>query len=509
MRRRSEAKSKPQKREDEPQREYTIDVPNDPVNEMVVLAAMMVDTETCDRLLPMLPAEAFYADEHRIIREGLAEMRRKKLTFDPATLARIAPDADLRTLENLPNARPDVPPNLDHHVETLLWDWRRAQATRGPIATLLDVIQNPKEDPARVRAVARTVGECFEGDVGRGRFLRDPKEVVRQMIRRLKDRIEGDAYFPYGISGLDKYEDDEIRLRPGASPGTMTLITALSGSGKSTLMSHLALQLGRQRRRVLFGAWEENAPTTMESLTTLALGWSRSRILDGKSNTLRTEGDDDWAPMTHDDLVLFEDTAHKISKWVTFFDNPFQRNKARLDREPTNDDHLDIIQEHIEESACDVFFADLLARSMVDDRPSAEKHFLYRMLAINEETKCHTIAAHQQRAKDIETRVDKRPTREGIIGSGAWLDTFWTVIAPHIPAKWKNVPDNTFEAYILKQRNGPWPIGIEFGWDPDTGQISGGRSFDVKTTAETSDPAIPFKKSGPSPSARKPFRSKR
>jgi hypothetical protein len=488
-----------------PQREFTIDVPNDPVNEQVVLAAMMVDTEVCDRLLPMFPTEAFYADEHRVIREGLAEMRRKKLTFDPATLARIAPEADMRMLEQLPAARPEVPDNLDFHVQTLLWDFRRAQATRGPISTLLDVIQNPKEDPARVRAVARLVGQCFEGDVGRGRYLRDSKEVVRQMMARVSARIEGEAYYPFGIRGLDRYPDDEVRLRPGASPGTVTLVTALSGSGKSTFISHLALASARQRRKVLFGAWEENAPTTLESLTTLALGWSRSRMLDGKSNTLRTEGDDDWGPMTYEDKVLFEETAHKIGSWVQFFDNPFQRNAARMDREPTNDDHLDLIQEHIEESVCDVFIADLLARSMVDDRPSAEKHFLFRMVAILEECKAHGLFAHQQRAKDIETRPKKEPTREGIIGSGAWLDTAWTILAPHIPAKWKDVPDNTFEIHILKQRNGPWPLGIEFGWDPDTGQIEGGRALNVKAT-ETSEPAIPFKKIA---APKRPFGRKR
>lgn len=492
MRKRSEKKARPQRSEREerelpPQREFTIDVPNDPRNEQTIIAAMMVDTDVCDRLLKLFPADAFYAEENRVIREGLAEMRRRKMTFDPAAFMRIAPNANLRTVEQLPIARPEVPANLDFHIETLQWDWRRAQVTRGPFSSLLDALQDPNESRERLRAISRQLADAFEGEHGSNKFRRDPKEVVREMMARITARIEGEAYFPFGIKGLDEYEDGTRRLRPGASPGTMTLVTALSGSGKSTLMAHLALAQARQKRRVLFGAWEETAPVTLELITTLSLKWSRSRVLDGKSNRVKLDGGEEWAPMTYEDKVLFEDTANRISPWIEFVDNPFQRNAVRSTRAPDNDEHLDIIQQLIEDSGCHVFFADLLARSMVDDSPSAEKHFLYRFLAICEACKVHGLAAHQQRAKDIEKRADPKPTREGIIGSGAWLDIFWTVLAPHLPSKWKNVPDNTFELYILKQRNGPWPIGVEFDWNGDTGQLWGGRSFDVKGSVETSD----------------------
>lgn len=476
-------------REEEDIPEWTVDVPNDPVTEQVVLgAALAADPETCDRILASAPTDAFQAKPHKILREAIGEARRKNLELDPAILMRLAPDVDLMAMELIREARPDVPENLDYHISNLLWDWRRAKAVRGPISKLIDRIQDPKESPERIRGLAKAVAEAFEGNHGRGRYLRDSGEVISEMMKRLRKRIAGEAYFPYGIKGLDQYEDGTIRLRPGTSPTSMSLVTALSGSGKSTLMGHFALNIARQRRRVLFGAWEEEAPVTIELLTTLALRWSRTKILDGKSHRVREEGEgDEWIPMTHEELVTFEETAHKISQWVTFFDNPFQHTRARAARELTNDDHLDIIHDHISLSGCDVFFADLLHRCFIDDSPSAEKLALFRLLAITQEQKIHTIAAHQQRAKDIEKRSDPRPTREGIMGAGAWLDTFWTVIAPHLPAKWKAVTDDTLEIIILKQRNGPWPIGIEFDWDPDTGQISGGRSIDVKNPIETSE----------------------
>lgn len=500
MRRRREAKARPQRErqrergEDVPEREFQIDVPNDPKNEQIILAAMMVDESTCDRLLGIFPVDAFYAEEHKLIRAGLEKMRRQKLSFDPAVLCRLAPDVDPRIVEQLPLARPELPPNLEHHIETLQWDWRRATIANGPFATLLEDIQDENAPREKLRAVARQLADAFDGREGRGRFLRDPKTVVQEMMDRLRARANGEVHYRYGIDGLDFFEDGTRRMRPGAAPGAMTLVTALSGSGKSTLMAHLAIALARQKQRVLFGAWEEVAPVTLELITTLVLKWSRSRVLDGKSNKLRTGDDTDWAPMTHEDLVIFEDTADRISKWVTFFDNPFDHGSKHTRVEPSNEAHLDIIEEHILDSGCNVFFADLLHRCLVDDSPSDEKRFLNRFLAINQDAKIHTIAAHQQRAKDIETRANKQPTREGIIGAGAWLDVFWTVLAPHLPAKWKDVPDDVLQIFILKQRNGAWPLGIEFAYDADTGQISGGRDFAVKTTAETSDPAFGPKK---------------
>ncbi len=104
-----------------------------------------------------------------------------------------------------------------------------------------------------------------------------------------------------------------------------------------------------------------------------------------------------------------------------------------------------------------------------------------------EELQVHVIMAHQQRHKDVEQRSDKRPTREGIKGSGAWLETAHNVFAPHIPAKWKRVPDDKFEVFILKQRDGDWPLGIEFEWEPEYGRITGGRDIPYGFGGETSE----------------------
>lgn len=489
MRKRSE------KREREPAREWQIDVPNDPVNEQVVIAAMAADQETRSRLVKILPPDAFYAEPHRVIVAAFAELERRKLEFDPATISRIAPDADTRLLEQLTGARPDVPPNLAFHVDTLQWDWQRAKATRGPLASLLEAIQNPKEAQHRVASLARQVADSLSNPVGTGRFLRDPKELIREQMAKIRARVEGEARYPFGIPGLDNYEDGTPRLTIAAAPGKVTMLTAVTGGGKTTIAANLTLGLARQKRKVTYCAWEVDAGLSIETLAVISLGWSRSMILQGQ-NVNREQ-------LTDEELVTLEERMHAISKYVTFMVNPFRRGMS--DERESNRRNLDIVQQELQESGADVAVFDLWARVLVNDGPSDEQQALFRTQSMAEELQMHFLLLHQQRSKDVEMRPDKRPTREGIKGSGALIEVPDTIIAPHIPALWKQCDDNTLEMFILKQRFGKWPLGIEFDWDGDKGLISGGRSISYEQPGDGGDEFLDF----PAPKSKQGRRGRR
>jgi hypothetical protein len=484
VRTRSEARNGGGKRfEKDDAPEWQIEVPSDPINEQVLLAAMIIDPATRARLVK-LPADAFYAAPHRAIFVGLQELTRRKLEYDAATVARLAPEADVRVLEVLEASRPELPPNLDFHVQTLEWDHHRATATKGPLAKLIEAVQDPKQAPDHVRALARAVGESFDRVEGSGSFLRKPAEVVREMMVRLRARVEGEALYPFGIVGLDTWEDGATnakgedlggtaRIVPGAAPGLATMLTGMSGAGKTTIAGHAIIGIARQRRKVLVGAWEVRAPMTLELLTVLSLGWSRVRLLNGKSNRLGA-----GLPMTHDELVFFEERAHKISKRVTFVENPFRRGSVKTTGRVTNDDYLDILEEHIELSGCDVAVFDLFDRVLRERRPNDEQEALWRMLEFTERLQIHSMIVHQQLLKGEGVRRDMKPSIQGLKGSSAYVDAASLILAPHLPARWKNVPDDTMEVYALKQRFGP-PFGVEFDWDPDTGQIKGGRAIEA------------------------------
>lgn len=469
------------RREEAPPKPF-LEVPHDSLNEIVVIAAAMVDPDARAWLTTQVREELFLDEQHRAIWGAMLEVERRKLDYDPALLVQCAGGkVKASYLDQALALRPEAPdrPNLEHHVETMRWDHQRAVAVRGPLASLVEALGRPQEPRERVAALARHVGESFSG--GGRTSLRDPRALVGSMMGELRKRMGGKACYPYGIDGLDFYEQGAVaengddlsgrhRLTPGAAPGQVTVITAISGGGKSTVAAQIALGIARQRRRVLYGAWEPGSEMTLELMACIALGWSRSDFAEGR--------------FTAEDLVTVEEKAHAISQFVVLMDNPFQRQRGERESNARN---LDTIHQHIVDSGCEVFFADLWDRCLVDDDPGEEKRALWRQHAIAEETRTHNVLLAQQRLKDIETRPDKRPTREGIKGSAAWVEMPETIIAPHWPYKFKKVSPNLFEIIVSKQRWGRWPLVVEFDWESDTGRLEGGRSVPFEHVGESSD----------------------
>jgi len=457
------------------------------VNEHVLLAAGIVSREHRRDLVKRVPAESFQDDQHRAGWRALRELESQGLEFDPATFAKLLPaTADVAYFVQLAELRPDPPANLEFHVEALAWDRQRVSAARGPIKGLLEAINDPTAPKERVRALARHVGESFDGGAGAGRWLHDRGDLVRDQMADLDARIAGRASYPYGIAGLDEYEsgasDDRgrdiggtRRMLPGAAPGMVTMIAGQSGAGKSTFAAHISLGQVRQKKPGMYCAWEPKGGMTLELMACISLKWSRSSLIQGLDQR------DGRSPMPPDQRVQLEDRMHLISRWVTFMRNPYRRQRSER---ATNMGNLDILQEQLASvPGCKWFICDLWDRCLEEDKPSDEKKALFRQQAMAEEMDMHCVLLAQQR-KDVEGRQDKRPTREGITGSGAWTQVADTILAPYRPGQWKRVLDDKIELHILKQRWGRWPLSVEFDWDGDKGSIANGRSVEYEHPGE-------------------------
>lgn len=450
-----------------------VKIPVDPVTEQVVIAAACSNADARKLLFRRLVADHFAEPKHAAIWSVLGECDRRGLEFDLAVLRQLDPDVDVDYLGQLMEARPELPENLEHHVQVLLWDHAKVSLVRGPLSALIQAVRDPRSEPERVRSLAMQVGQALDGKSDR-KYLRDPDQLIREQMAELQARSDGLACWSYGVDGLDYMDDAPAgkdparRLVPGPAPGQITVVTGVPGVGKSTVTARLILGLARQHRRVTVGAWEQKGGMTLEILAILSAGLSRARAFVPAEK----------GGFTPEEMDLIRRRMLGISKWVTFMEIPFNRQRGE---KSSNERNLDIVQGYIADSGCEVFVADLWKRCLRRTEPDEEELALIRQQAMAEEMKIHCILVQQQRLKDIEARADKKPTREGIKGSGAWTEVADTIIGVHRPALWKDIEDNVIELDILKQRYGKWPQAVEFDWAPDSGLLARGRTVPYDT----------------------------
>lgn len=446
---------------------------HDLINEQVVLAAGLLDSKLAIRLQP----DHFLAPVHKAAWSVVQEMHRRKLEFDPATFQTLCgASVDVPYVLSLAEARPDIPANLEHHVEMLLWDKARHTCTTGPVAQLLEAIRDPRENPEKVKSLARSVSTSLDGYKDRS-FLRDGKSLVLQQMDDLRERRAGRRSYEFGLKGLDFFEEHpgvppQRRIIPGPAPKMVTVVAGVPGSGKSTLVANLVSAAVDQKKRVLCGAWEMTGGITCELVAAIRQDISRADLQLGA--------------ITDEEQERLEAEMMEVVKYVHFLDNPFHR---RTKERSNNERNLDLLQGYISDVGPDLVVLDLWRRMLRKFDPEEEELALIRQQAMAEETNTHHILVQQLRAKDLEARADKRPTRESIKGSGAWIEVPDLILCPHRPALFKRVEDTKMEICILKQRYGKWPLMVEMDWNPEKGKISGGKSvpYDVEAGGETSN----------------------
>lgn len=438
-----------------------IQIPHDPYNEQVLVAAMMGAGNEEAELLARVPADHFLVEDHQVIWAALLEAHRKQLQPSVPLLVQLSGGkVDSSYVDGLLSRHPSAPPNLKHHVSVLEWDKARGDAVDGPLSELCRALKDPTAGKDRIRALAYAVGVAFDYADKRGR--RDPGQLVNEQMDAIGKRRERQACFPYGIDGLDQDEQGEWRLIPGAAPGQITVVTAVPGSGKSTIAANMALGLARQQRRVGIGAWEMGEGITLELLAAISLGLSRRRL---------TVGD-----ITDEEHAAMGERMAAISAWVQFW--PLPRWIPQSGKRRTNEEAIDRVHQLICDGAVDVAIFDLLKKVLPCTDPDDEEHALNRLQAVAEKTKTHLVLVQQQRFKDVELRPNRKPTREGIKGSGAWVEVADTILGVHNPALWTRTDMNTLEIDVLKQRYAPYPLAVEFDFAPDLGRLSGGRTIE-------------------------------
>lgn len=443
-------------RPEQKQREQLI---YDPRNERVVIGAAIADAEKRKSLSRAIAADEFLVPNHAGIWRAMRVLVDQNLTYDGELFRRLVADEGLTIddayLTGL-EAEACVPDNLDWHLTTLRWDATKARVMQGALPELLKSLKDTKASADLVATNARAVLRSLEGGQGR-KYMRRKIELRDQYYADVQARTIAGNFYPFGYDALDAH------LVEGSAPGKTCVVAGLSGSGKSTFCADWAIRLAKMDRRVLYCAYEMGAISTLDIMVSSITNIEIVRVVQGK--------------LSDDELVRVRKAVSWITSKITFMENAFFSEELRRGKR-SNDRNLDLFESYIAESGCDVIICDLWERVLADLSYDAVTMALYRQQQMFQEYNVFGVIVHQLRGKDVEKRPDKRPTREAIKGTGAFVEVADLIFGIHREAQFKNVPDTEIETLCLKQRKGEANWSVAFEWSGARSRV-GGHGRDV------------------------------
>jgi replicative DNA helicase len=341
----------------------------------------------------------------------------------------------------------------------LKWDSTRARVLQGAFPELLRALKDPKATVDTVSACALAVTRAVQEGGGR-KHMRRKDELAREYWADFEARCANQETFPYGYAEIDTH------LVEGSMPGKCAVFAGLSGSGKSTFCAAMAIRLAKLGRRVAYGAFEMGSKSTMDVMISNITGIPIKAIVQGR--------------MSPEDRARVRKAIIWITNNIRFMNNPSFDASIR-GKKRDNDRSLDVFEGYLAEAGCDVIFCDLWERLLSDLSYDGMTQALYRQQDMFARYNIFGIIVQQLRGKDVEKRSDKRPTRESIKGTGAFVEVADQIFGIHREAQFKKVPDDSIELVCLKQRKGEANWAVAYDWDGATSYIGGtGRevSFD-------------------------------
>jgi len=423
------------------------------------------------RLVKELSAREFYVSEHKQLFSGMTEMERARLDYTPPTLMTFMPDTNwggtdyLEKLESLGQDK-----NIEHHINAMRWDIARVEAFEIHIPELITDLKDPRASADEVIQTSKRLYEHLKASQSESAVISGESLRVRHSASIIARRV-GVTFRSSGYMPIDQ------KLVSGFAPGKLSVITGAPSSGKTTLALNMAKRQAR-KWRVGYLAWESGIEDALDIVCSSQLKIPLEKM----------------AKLAH---MLTDEEQEQIDNYITeitgdenlSFLKPPPRKLYKGNPFEVNDRVLDWIESELEKWDVDIVFWDLFEKKLPARKPEQISNAIDRVqeMIAPDRLNLHMCLMVQLLLKEVEKRKDKRPTRDALKGTAAYVEAPDLILGAYRPAIYEyGLDDNIIEVSCLKQRKGPFPWRIIHRWNGTYGRITGGREGAIIVKEESS-----------------------
>lgn len=253
--------------------------------EQAVLGAILNDSESLEKILPILKAEYFYLPQHRIVYGSMVAMfTGSKAKIDPVVIAdALVKDGQYDLAggrEYLLTLKDSVPSAAN--VETYANIVAEQYLIRALITTSQDIISKAADGAAEADRLLDYAEQQIY-DIRKGKDLNGPKKLSDVIINDVYDRLgkitgeDRDQYkaIPTGFGMLDKYI-------AGLNKSDFILIGARPAMGKTSFALNLAQNVVNVGKKCLFFSLEMTKEQLAERILSANAGVPSNKLRTGE-----------------------------------------------------------------------------------------------------------------------------------------------------------------------------------------------------------------------------------
>lgn len=410
--------------------------------EEAVIGALILESDSYEKVSGMLSSEMFYLPEHQLLYSIVADLHKNDKAVDLTTVTSYLKDTDkfndiggIKFLMGLTRTVASSA-HIMHHSRIIAQKFVQRECIR--VATEIQQKAYSNTDPEEITQIWSDFEDSFRAIIVGGDFGKPQREVlIETLIGLEKDNVERSNGNLKGIrTGF--YQLDSII--GGFNPGQLIVLGARPGQGKTSLGLHFTKVAAMAGKRVLFFSMEMLKNDLEKILISSVSNIDRTKIRDAEITKA------DWIEINMATTIL-----EKLP--IYWLDNPnLNINQVQA-----------IIKHHVKRNMVDLVIIDYL--QLIRSLPGTKNNFreqeiagmsrILKSITLSEQVPIICLCQLNRQAEG------EAPKLHHLRESGSIEQDADIVLMPWKPSQYNQtdkagqiIPDTLIEIIVAKNRNG-------------------------------------------------------